>query len=64
MGDGMRQTLSYTDIVSMPVTIPNIREQQDIVGFYDDLETYITKCETKLSKTRRIKQSLLQKMFA
>lgn len=64
MGGGMRQTLSYTDIVSMPVTIPNIREQQDIVGFYDDLETYITKCETKLSKTRRMKQSLLQKMFA
>jgi len=64
MGDGMRQTLSYTDIESMPVTIPNIREQQDIVGFYDDLETYITKCETKLSKTRRMKQSLLQKMFA
>jgi restriction modification system DNA specificity domain protein len=64
MGDGMRQTLSYTDIEAMPLAIPNPREQQDIVDFYDELDSYITKCETKLFKTRTMKQSLLQKMFA
>lgn len=64
MGNGLRQTLSYSDIESMNVSIPKVSEQRDIVTFYDNLELCITKGETKLSKVRTMKQSLLQKMFA
>ncbi len=63
MGDGMRQTLSYTDIESIKVTIPNINEQRDIVTFYDDLELCITKQQTKLQKVQNVKKALLDKMI-
>lgn len=64
MGDGMRQTLSYTDITTMPISTPQMEEQQKIVDLYDTLDRKITQISTKLTKLRKIKQSLLQKMFA
>ena len=64
MGDGMRQTLSYTDITTMPISTPQMEEQKKIVDLYDTLDRKITQISTKLTKLRNIKQSLLQKMFA
>ncbi len=64
MGDGMRQTLSYTDITTMPISTPQMEEQKKVVNIYDTLDRKITQTDTKLTKLRNIKQSLLQKMFA
>lgn len=64
MGDGMRQTLSYTDITTMPISTPQMEEQKKVVDIYDTLDRKITQTDTKLTKLRNIKQSLLQKMFA
>lgn len=64
MGDGMRQTLSYTDITTIPISTPQMEEQKKIVDLYDTLDRKITQISTKLTKLRNIKQSLLQKMFA
>lgn len=63
MGDGMRQTLSYTDITTMPISTPQMEEQKKVVDIYDTLDRKITQTDTKLTKLRNIKQSLLQKMF-
>ena len=64
MGDGMRQTLSYTDITTMPISTPQMEEQKKIVDLYNTFDRKITQTSTKLTKLRNIKQSLLQKMFA
>lgn len=64
MGDGMRQTLSYTDITTIPISTPQMEEQKKIVDLYDTLDRKITQISTKLTKLRNIKHSLLQKMFA
>ena len=64
MGDGMRQTLSYTDIITMPISTPQMEEQKKIVDLYNTFDRKITQTSTKLTKLRNIKQSLLQKMFA
>lgn len=63
MGDGLRQTLSYNDIETMTICIPKAEEQNNIVKFYNGIETAISNSSTKLTKLRSMKQSLLQKMF-
>lgn len=63
MGDGMRQTLSYSDIEDLAISTPEVMEQNSIVVLYNDLDSYANHCEEKLFKTQMIKQSLLEKMF-
>lgn len=63
MGDGMRQTLSYSDIEDLPISTPEVMEQNSIVVLYNDLDSYANHCEEKLFKTQMMKHSLLEKMF-
>ena len=64
MGDGMRQTLSYSDVRDLPIQIPNDpKEQIHIVNFFNRLDTLISAQEQKLDKLRSLKKSFLEKMF-
>lgn len=64
MGEGMRQTLSFSDIAGMTIGVPNVQEQEKISSIYDEFDHNIVQATLKLTKVRAMKQSLLQKMFA
>ena len=64
MGDGMRQTLSYSDIRELPILMPkDPMEQMYIAAFFSRLDTLISAQEQKVSKLRSLKKSFLEKMF-
>lgn len=64
MGDGMRQTLSYSDIRELPILIPkDPMEQMYIAAFFSRLDTLISAQEKKAGKLRSLKKSFLEKMF-
>lgn len=63
MGDGLRQTLSYNDVKDMPVYLPSPKEQAQIVSFFDQLESIITKEGQRLLKLKQMKAACLQSMF-
>lgn len=63
MGDGLRQTLSYNDVKEMPVFLPSPKEQAQIVSFFDQLDSIITKEGQLLLKLKQMKAACLQFMF-
>lgn len=64
MGDGMRQTLSYSDIKDMPVYIPSIDEQVRIVSLFRSFDKKISLQELEVEKLKQIKSACLDKMIA
>lgn len=64
MGDGMRQTLSYSDIRDLVIQMPNEpKEQIYIAKYFSRFDTLISTQEQKLNKFRSLKKSFLEKMF-
>lgn len=64
MGDGMRQTLSYSDIRDLVIQMPNEpKEQIYIAKYFSRFDTLISAQEQKLNKLRSLKKSFLEKMF-
>lgn len=64
MGDGMRQTLSYSDIRDLVIQMPNEpKEQIYIAKYFSRFDTLISAQEQKLDKFRSLKKSFLEKMF-
>lgn len=63
MGDGLRQTLSYNDVKDMPIYLPSPEEQEQIVSFFGQLESIITKEEQRLLKMKQMKAACLLSMF-
>ena len=64
MGDGMRQTLSYSDIRDLVIQMPNEpKEQIYIAKYFSRFDTLISAQEQKLDKLRSLKKSFLEKMF-
>ena len=64
MGDGMRQTLSYSDIRDLVIQMPNEpKEQIYIAKYFSRFDTLISAHEQKLNKLRSLKKSFLEKMF-
>ena len=49
--------------VEMPISIPQIQEQQKIGKFFTALDRYITIHQRKLENMQKLKKSLLQQMF-
>ena len=64
MGDGMRQTLSYSDIKDMPVYVPSIKEQKRIVSFINSFDKQISLQEKKVEKLKQMKKACLSNMIA
>ena len=64
MGDGMRQTLSYSDIKDLLLLIPeDEKEQKKIVDFFSRLDLLVSSQEKKLRKLRSLRKALLERMF-
>lgn len=64
MGDGMRQTLSYSDIKDLMLFIPeDEKEQKKIVEYFSRLDVLVSSQEKKLCKLRSLRKALLEKMF-
>ena len=64
MGDGMRQTLSYSDIKDMPVYIPSIEEQQRIVSLVNSFDKQIEIQELQVEKLKQVKKACLNQFIA
>lgn len=64
MGDGMRQTLSYSDIKDMDVFVPSMEEQQRIVTFFQSFDKQISLQTLQLEKLEQLKKACLKKMIA
>ena len=64
MGDGLRQTLSYSDIKELPLIIPkDEKEQKRIVDFFTKLDVLISSQEKKTHCLRSLKKAFLERMF-
>lgn len=64
MGDGMRQTLSYSDIKDLLLIIPeDEKEQKNIVDFFSRLDLLVSSQEKKLRNLRSLRKALLERMF-
>ena len=64
MGDGMRQTLSYSDIKGLQLLVPkDEKEQQRIVDYFSRIDLLISSQEKKLNLLRSLRKSFLEKMF-
>lgn len=63
MGDGLRQTLNYSDLKSLNIVYPNPDEQKTIAIIFDSIDSTITNRETELEKLKNIKRALLEKLF-
>ncbi len=63
MGDGLRQTLNYSDLKSMNIVYPNSDEQKTIAGIFESIDSTISSRETELEKLKNIKHALLEKLF-
>ena len=57
-------TRHFSMLVEKAISIPSIEEQDKIGLFLTTLDKLITKLEAKLDKLRKLKQALLEKMFA
>ena len=64
MGDGMRQTLSYSDIKDMDVFVPSMEEQHRIVTFFQSFDKQISLQTLQLEKLEQMKKACLKKMIA
>ena len=63
MGDGLRQTLNYSDLKSLNIVYPNPDEQKTIASIFGSIDSTITNRETELEKLKNIKRALLEKLF-
>lgn len=64
MGDGMRQTLSYSDIKDLLLLIPeDEKEQKRIVDYFSRLDLFVSSQEKKLRMLRSLRKALLERMF-
>ena len=64
MGDGMRQTLSYSDIKDMDVFIPSIEEQHSIISFFQSFDEQISLQTKRIEKLKQLKTACLSRMIA
>lgn len=60
---GGRAKLNADIMMKLPLKFPTLPEQRAIGSFFQELDQLITLQQRKLEKSRRIKKSMLQKMF-
>lgn len=63
MGDGLRQTLSYSDLKNLVIYIPSIDEQHYITDVFEEIDTYIDIENKNLASLKQVKEASLQAMF-
>lgn len=63
MGDGMRQTLAYSDLKELKVYLPSFSEQHKIVECFELLDKQIQLSSKKIASLRQMKTASLHAMF-
>ena len=58
-----RYNLSKTALLNLRFPIPKHKEQKDIAEFLSDMDVEIVALEKKLTKTRQIKQGMMQQLL-
>lgn len=62
-GDGGRGGLNLTIIRSLVIPFPNLPEQAAIAAILSDMDAEIAALETKLAKTRQLKQGMMHNLL-
>jgi type I restriction enzyme S subunit len=62
-GSGTRYVISQDKFKGMTVNVPCIREQTAIATILFDMDAEIAGLETKLAKTRQLKQGMMQELL-
>lgn len=55
--------ISYDEFVGMTMKLPSIEEQNKIAGYFRKVDSLITLHQRKLNKLKKVKKSMLEKMF-
>lgn len=63
MGDGLRQTLSYSDVKDLIIYVPSKVEQRKIDSFFKTLDSKICQQKQRLKQLKQLKSSFLISMF-
>lgn len=63
MGDGLRQTLSYSDLKELVIYIPSIKEQHYITDVFDNIDSYIEKEASRLLSLKQMKSAFMRQLF-
>ncbi len=63
MGNGLRQTLSYSDLKGLNITIPPLSEQHFITDIFFHIESIISEETSRLASLKQVKEASLQAMF-
>ena len=60
---GSVTNLYYEKLLEIPVSFPNIEEQKKIASLFENFDHLITLHQRKLETLKKLKKSMLQKMF-
>ena len=63
MGNGLRQTLSYSDLKGLKIPIPPLSEQHFITDIFFHIESIISEETSRLASLKQVKEASLQAMF-
>ena len=63
MGNGLRQTLSYSDLKGLIIPIPPLSEQHFITDIFFHIDSIISEETSRLASLKQVKESSLQAMF-
>lgn len=63
MGNGLRQTLSYSDLKGLNIPIPPLSEQHFITDIFFHIESIISEETSRLASLKQVKEASLQAMF-
>ena len=56
-------SISTTEVGAFEFLLPNLKEQQVIADYFDNLDSLITLHQRKLEKLKQFKAAMLEKMF-
>lgn len=63
MGNGLRQTLSYSDLKGLNIPIPPLSEQHFITDIFFHIDSIISEEASRLASLKQVKEASLQVMF-
>lgn len=63
MGNGLRQTLSYSDLKGLNIPIPPLSEQHFITDIFFHIDSIISEETSRLASLKQVKEASLQAMF-
>jgi type I restriction enzyme S subunit len=56
-------TIGQQDIAPLPIPLPSLEEQRQIIGIHESFEVRLKRLKTKVSQTQSLKKSLMQDLL-